>query len=326
MKEVRFLNKNAHRWQQFERLLDSPKEASADVMAELFVQITDDLAFSKTYYPKSKTTAYLNQLAQKAHQQIYKNKKESSNRIFKFWKKELPLEIKRQHSKILYSFIIFAIAVVIGAISTAHDDTFTRLILGDRYVNMTLHNIEKGDALAVYKNAKELDMFLGITVNNIRVSFLAFAFGLMLSFGTGLVLFYNGVMLGTFQYFFYKHGLLVDSLFTVWIHGTIEISVIIIAGGAGLTVGNSILFPKTFKRKTSFIKGIRSGLKIVIGLMPFFIIAGFLEGFVTRHTEYSYVTRGIIIGLSLFLIIWYFIFYPIKVYKRFKNEQQPTTN
>lgn len=316
MKEVRFLNKNAQRWQQFEMLLNNPNGSDADTLAELFVQITDDLAFSKTYYPNSKTTAYLNQLAQKAHQQIYKNKKESSNRIIKFWKTELPLEIKKQHKKLFYSTIVFFIAVLIGAISTANDDTFARLILTDDYVNMTLSNIEKGDPLGVYKHDSEASMFLRITVNNIKVSFWAFSLGLLFSIGTVWVLFQNGVMVGTFQYLFFKYGLLTESLFTVWIHGTIEISVIIVAGGAGMVVGNSLLFPKTLKRKTSFIQGARSGLKIVIGLVPFFIIAGILESFVTRHTEFSYLTRGTIIFLSLALIIWYFIIYPNLVYKK----------
>ncbi|WP_343031473.1 stage II sporulation protein M [Xanthovirga aplysinae] len=201
-------------------------------------------------------------------------------------------------------------AVGIGAISAAKDQTFVRLILGDAYVNATLENISKGDPLAVYKKANEVDMFLGITLNNIRVALFAFGAGLLLSVGTGLILFSNGVMLGAFQYFFYEKGLFFESFRTIWIHGTIEISVIIIAGCAGLVLGNSILFPGTYSRLESFKRGAKHGLKIVISTLPFFILAGFLEGFVTRHNDMPVVLSLLIIGLSFLLISFYYIFYP----------------
>ncbi len=315
MKEVVFLNTNARRWQEFEAILRNPRVHNPDKIADLFVQLTDDLAFSRTYYPKSKTTAYLNHLTLMAHQIIYRNKREKTNRIVSFWRYEYPLLIRENRKYILYSFCIFFIAICIGAISAANDDSFVRLILGNDYVDRTLLNIENNDPMAIYKSANEIDMFVGITVNNIWVSFLAFILGSMFSIGTGYILFSNGVMLGSFQYFFFQHGLLYDSILSIWIHGTIEIWSIIVAGAAGLIIGNSLLFPKTYSRKISFRHGARTGLKMAFGLVPFFIIAGFLEGFITRYTNWPDIIRIAIIVASLMLIIWYFFIYPEKIYK-----------
>lgn len=128
----------------------------------------------------------------------------------------------------------------------------------------------------------------------------------------------NGIMLGSFQYFFYEKGLLWESARTIWIHGTIEISVIIIAGCAGLVLGNGMLFPGTYTRLESFKRGIVSGLKILISTIPFFIIAGFLEGYVTRHTEMPDWLAIIIITGSLGLIIFYYVIYPIQLHKKNK--------
>src|SRR5690606_296442 len=100
---------------------------------------------------------------------------------------------------------------------------------------------------------------------------------------------------------------------TIWIHGTIEISVIIVAACAGLVLGNSILFPGTYSRLQSFMRGAKNGLKILISTIPFFIIAGLLEGFVTRHTQMPDWLAILIIGGSLFLILFYYVFYPIKL-------------
>ena len=147
---------------------------------------------------------------------------------------------------------------------------------------------------------------------------MAFAFGIMLGIGTLMVMLQNGIMLGSFQYFFYEKGLLWESVRTIWIHGTIEISVIIIAGCAGLVMANGMLFPGTFTRLESFKRGVKNGLKIMVSTIPFFVIAGFLEGFVTRHTEMPDWLAILIILGSLVLILFYYVIYPYQLNRKIK--------
>lgn len=321
MKEVQFIKNNSERWREVELFLSKKTSIQdPDKLAELFIQLTDDLSYSKTFYPQSKTTQYLNTLASKIHQSVYKNKKEKRSRIITFWKYELPEIFYQRRNELIISFFVFFIAVVIGVISSEGDTGFVRLILGDSYVNMTQENIKNNDPLAVYKQMNGVDMFMGITFNNIRVSFYAFMAGLLLSVGTILLLLYNGIMLGTFHHLFYSQDLLFKSLSIVWIHGTLEISSIIIAGAAGLVLGNSILFPKTYSRRQSFLLSAKDGVKIIVGLIPLFITAGFLESFVTRYTQMPIVLNLIIIISSLSFIIWYVIIYPIKLNRRENNE------
>ena len=117
-------------------------------------------------------------------------------------------------------------------------------------------------------------------------------------------------LLGDFQTFFFKHGLLGESMLAIWLHGTLEIWAIIVAGAAGLALGNGWLFPGTYSRKESFMRGAKKGLKIIVGTVPIFIMAGFIEGFITRHTELPDVLRLGIILLSLSFIIYYYIYLP----------------
>jgi uncharacterized membrane protein SpoIIM required for sporulation len=326
LREVTFLKKNADKWKEIETLLSSQSKVDPDKLADLFIELTDDLSYSRTFYPNSKTTQYLNSLTAKVHQSIYKSKKERKERFVQFWKYEAPLLFYKHRMKILVSFSIFVISMLMGVVSSAGDSGFVRLIMGDSYINMTLENIDKGDPLAVYKQMNGVDMFLGITFNNIRVSFVAFMFGLLLSFGTVWILMSNGIMLGAFQYFFHTHDLLFDSIMVIWIHGTLEISSIIIAGAAGLVLGNSILFPGTFSRIQSFRIGSKEGLKIIVSLIPIFIAAGFLESFVTRHTGMPvFLSLFIILG-SLAFVIWYFVIYPIKIYNKISEENESSKN
>ncbi len=315
MRESAFVKANIGKWEEFESLIATKVKKDPDQLADLFIQLTDDLSYAKTHYPKSEVTQYLNNLSTKVHQYIYRNKKERSNRFVEFWKLELPLIFWQHRKEFLYSFLFFLGACIIGAFSAAHDDNFVRLILGDQYVNMTLNNIERGVPLGVYGEMAQTDMFVLITFNNIRVSFIAFALGIVASIGTVYALFNNGVMLGSFQYFFYSKGLLVTSLLTIWIHGTIEIISIIMAGGAGLIMGNSMLFPGTYTRIESLRRGALTGAKVVLGLVPLFIIAGFLESFVTRLFGMPDFVKALIIFGSLAFMIYYIILYPRKLFK-----------
>jgi uncharacterized membrane protein SpoIIM required for sporulation len=313
MREAQFLKQNAHKWKQFEEELqhaDNP-----DVFAERFIELTDDLAYAKTFYPESNTSKYLNGLASLFHQKIYRNKKEKSSRIITFWKFELPYLFKYYQRQLLYSFLFFSVFTIIGALSAKYDDSFLRLILSDGYVNMTNENIEKGDPFGVYKQ-DQLQMFFMIAFNNIRVAFFAFVYGIFFSLGTVILLMRNGLMLGSFEYYFFSKGLGMKSILVVFIHGTLEISAIVIAGCAGLIMGNSLLFPKTYSRWDSILKGGRDGMKIVFGLVPVFLVAAFLESFVTRYTSMPVWISMSILMSSLIFIVWYFIIYPIQLHKR----------
>ncbi len=323
MREAAFIKNNKEKWQLFEAVLAKKKSVSPDKLSDLYIEITDDLSYAKTFYPNSKVVAYLNGVAAAAHLKIYVTKKESKNRFITFFKTEFPLEFYQHQKQLLIAFSVFLFFALVGAFSAANDGDFVRVILGDSYVNMTLENIAKGDPMAVYKQQAEMDMFLGITINNIRVAMMAFVLGILFSIGTLYVLMQNGIMLGSFLYFFYDKDLLWESSRTIWIHGTIEISVIVIAGCAGMVLGNGLLFPKTYSRLESFKKSIKAGLKIMVSTIPFFIVAGFLEGFVTRHTEMPDWLAIFIIVSSLSLIIFYYIIYPIRITKKLqKNEQQ----
>lgn len=301
-----FIKQNSERWNQYENV----STQDPDELAGRFIALTDDLAYAKTFYPQSKTTAYLNKLAAGFHQTIYKNKKEESNRFVQYWKFELPLLFNKHRKSIFVSFIFFTVFFLIGIISAKYDNTFVKLVMGDDYVNMTNENIAKGDPFAVYKHENSYLMFYEIVKNNLYVMVYNYVAGIFFSIGTLFILFNNGLMLGVFEYLLISKGLGVQSILVIWIHGTLEISSVIITGAAGLVFGNSIIFPKTYKRAVSIKKGAVEGMKITVGILPVVVVTAIFESFVTRHTEMPvWLSIAILLG-SLLFIIWYVIVYP----------------
>jgi uncharacterized membrane protein YhdT len=63
-------------------------------------------------------------------------------------------------------------------------------------------------------------------------------------------------------------------------------------------------------------------MKIVIRLVPIFLIAAFLESFVTRHTGMPLWLNISILSGSLIFIVWYFILYPVRLHKRINAASQ----
>lgn len=309
MKETRFISQNKEKWLESEALLDNERKDPGK-LSNLFTQVVDDLSYSRTYYPHRSVRVYLNKIARQYFSIIYNNQRERKGKFRMFWLDELPQVVIHCRTPLLISLVVFLLALSIGVFSSAKDPDFTSTILGPGYVSMTKENISKGDPMAVYKKGHQLDMFLGITLNNLMVAFRTYVFGVFLSIGTLAILLYNGIMVGCFQYFFVENGLFAESALTIWLHGTLEISAIIIAGGAGLTLGSGLVFPGTYSRFQAFqISAIRS-LKLMLGITPVIITAGIIESFLTRYTETPDFIRLLLILLSAAFIIGYFVVYP----------------
>ncbi len=310
------------KWQQLEKVMADADSLTPDELAEAYTEVTTDLAFAQTQFPGSEIERSLNQMALVMHNTIYRNKREKRSRIITFWTREVPLVMWESRRLLLASFIIFVVSVLIGVVSTLGDPEFPRVILGDYYVDMTIQNIKNDNPMGVYGSEAAVPMFLSITLNNVLVTLRCFAVGLLTSICTGLMLFYNGIMVGAFQAFFYERNLLWESSMAIWLHGTLEISSIIVAGAAGLSLGNGWLFPGTYSRLASFKRGAKRGLKIVVGTLPIFVVAAFIESFVTRHTELSAYVRVSIILLSLAFVVGYFVVLPRRLYGRKAVEEQ----
>jgi uncharacterized membrane protein SpoIIM required for sporulation len=309
MRETKFIEQNKEKWAEYESMLEE-KNRDPRRLNDLFVQITDDLSYARTFYPNRSVRLYLNGLAQGIFHNIFRGRRFPKERFWHFWADELPQVVWQSRRALLLSLAIFLLAFGIGVLSSIINPDFARVVLGDSYVNMTLDNIESNDPMRVYKESRPMGMSLGIAANNLFVALRTAIFGVFASIGTLFIMLYNGIMVGAFQYFFIERGLFWESFLTIWIHGTLEISAIIIAGGAGLMAGSGLLFPGTYTRLQAFQLSMRKGLKIFIGITPIIILAAFFEGFLTRFTEVSPIIRGLFILTSFVFVVYYFVWLP----------------
>jgi uncharacterized membrane protein SpoIIM required for sporulation len=317
VKETRFIEQNKEKWSQFESHLKEPN-IDSDELKNIFIQVTDDLSYARTFYNHRSVKVYLNALSQKFFTHIYKNRNSFWKTFKNFWLEDLPQICYTERKTILVAFIVLSISIIIGAFSAMHDKTFVNTILGDSYVSMTKENIAKGKPFNVYADQNQFDMFLSIGTNNLKACFVTFIFGLLFGIGSLGMLLYMGIEIGAFHTFFYQVSkqLLLGSLLTVWLHGTIEIGSLIISAAAGLSLSRGMLFPGTFSRWQAFQLSGRRAVKMILGIFPFIIIAAFIESFITRYADTPAWAKLILILASLILMIGYFVWYPIRKAKK----------
>ncbi len=312
MRETRFISQNKKNWEEFESLLEA-RDKDPEKLSDLFVQITDDLAYARTHYPNRAIRVYLNNLARKIFSAVYIRRKTNNvlNGFITFFKEDVPALVWKARYEMLVCLVIFILSFTAGVISSRHDVDFPIYILGPEYVAMTEKNIYAGDPMAVYKQQHEATMFMGISYNNLFVSFRVYAYGILFGIGSIAMLIYNGIMVGTFQYFFVPRGVFAESFATIWLHGVPEIFAIIFSAGAGLRLARGLIFPDTYSRLQSFQNSAWESLRLMLCIIPVFLFAAFIEGFVTRYTELPLYGRLIFIALNFILIVAYFIFYPL---------------
>ncbi|MFN2423464.1 MAG: stage II sporulation protein M, partial [Cryomorphaceae bacterium] len=310
MRERQFVDQNKEKWERFEAFADGRAQPGPDELSDLYTGITDDLSYARTYYGRRSIRVYLNNLSRKVYLDLYKRRCEKGRPLLYFFTQDLPHALYRARRELNISLIFFVLSMAIGVFSSIHDPDFAAVILGDDYVSMTENNIRRGEPMGVYKQSAEIDMFLAITLNNLLVAFRTFVLGAFFGIGTLIIMLYNGIMVGTFQYFFIERALFGESFLTIWMHGALEISALVISGAAGLTMGRGLLYPGTLPRMQSFQIGARRAFKIMLGLVPVFVAAGFIEGFFTRLTELHDVVRGAFIFGCFAFVGLYFWWYP----------------
>ncbi len=309
MKETKFIQQNKKKWAEFEEL-SKTQHKDSNLYSKLFIQITDDLSYSRTFYSNRSVRVYLNNLAQEIFHKVFSRNKKKQSVIKDFWMEDLPSIMYYHRMDLLIAFLVTISAVAIGVLTYHYDPTFATKILGDDYLAMTAENIAKKDPMAVYKNSEPISMFFRIVMNNLMVDIQTFFSGLFMGIGTILVLIYNGMMLAAFQFYFVKRHLFYESFLAVWLHGTLEISAMVICGAAGIVLGKGLVFPGTYSRMQSFLSSAQRATKIFFSVLPITFTAGIIESFLTRYTQAPDALRLSLIIASLLFILGYYVYLP----------------
>ena len=313
MQRNEFIKQRMNTWLGLQQSIDAidgrdatrPDEATILNFIQHYRRTIADLSLVRSLFPRDPLISELGALLCKAILLIGRGPRSDAERIASFFRERYPAVLLRFSRFFLLSSLIFCCSTIFGFAVTRVNPFFANAIVGDEYVYMTADNIEKGHPFAVYQSKFKYAMSGFIMANNIKVAFSAFAFGIFYGVGTFLILIFNGLMLGSLSAVFFDCKLLFGFATTVLVHGTLELFAIMVAGAAGLRLGQSLFRPGMLSRKRALADFGVEAFIMTLAMVPIFVMAGALEGYVTP-LGLPAVSRVLIITGNMILLAAYF--------------------
>lgn len=283
MNEAYFIHTHQKTWQELEDILKQVKtkkklKKDAEMLHRLlflYQNACGHLSIARTRYGSTGTTEYLNSLVTRAHQSIYISKPNSISKLLRFFTHDFPALIKKEALLLLLSTGIFMFGFLFSFIFTLVQEDYALSFVPSEYAE-SIKEVGKGVSEINYSVAS-----VAIFTNNIQVGIMAFALGITFGAGTVYVLANNGMLIGALAALAIKAGSGYEFWALILPHGVPELFCIFVCGAAGLLVARSILFPGLLSRRRSFAAGGKSALRLLVGTIPLFILAGLTEGYFT---------------------------------------------
>ena len=310
----RWLQKRRPHWDRLAALLAQSDHgglrrltrAQLQELALLYRQVAADLSTLRQDPTAHVHIGRVNQLLARAHHVIYSQRKTSPATLYRFLRDEYPLIFQRQLPFVLASLLVSVAWGLLGAVLTSARPEFMRHFVGPAMIaTMERHEMWTRSVVSMAPMASS-----HILTNNLTVSFVTFAGGITFGLGTFFYLYVNGMMLGVIGAACHQYGMSLALWSFVAPHGALELPSILIAGGAGFRLGYAMLFPGPLRWRESVAQGGMEATRLVSGIIPLLIVAGFLEGFFSP--SHAPIWLKFTVGALLFTLLLVWLFRPVK--------------
>jgi uncharacterized membrane protein SpoIIM required for sporulation len=309
-----FLERRQEDWQRLERLLKEAQKgagmlSAADLYAlgQLYRSATSDLALAQRDFPNAQVTIYLNRLVARAHALIYREEPLRWQELRRFYRETFPQYFRQLLPYTLVAFLIFLLpALVAFAVVWADTESIYTLLGSNPSIQELVRTVENGELWTDIAPSVRSAASATILTNNIGVMFMAFAGSATAGLFTLFILFINGLNIGGVFGLLQAHGMSGGLAEFVAAHGFIELSVIFVSGGCGLYVGEALIRPGLLSRKDALVARARLAVAVILGCVPFLVLAGIIEGFISPSGLHWLVKAAVGVGTGL-ILYWYWL-------------------
>jgi uncharacterized membrane protein SpoIIM required for sporulation len=307
-----FLQQRRSSWQRTEELLKkirtAPQSLSAAEVEEfgrLYRAATSDLALAQRDFPTQQVTVYLNQLVGGAHAALYRGEPLRWQQLKQFYRLHFPQLYRKLLPYTIIAFLLFLLPALAVYFAVWMNPDLIYVVEGPEIAPL-VDEVEQGKLWTEIAPGVRSAAAGMIMTNNIQVMFLTFAGGMTAGLLTTWVLISNGLHLGAIFGLLQVHALSAGLAEFVVAHGVIELSVIFLAGGCGLYMGDGLIRPGLLSRGAALAERARISVQLILGCVPLLVVAGLIEGFLSPSSApwwfklvVGLVTGGLLYGYWL---------------------------
>ena len=302
----RFIEIRKSDWERLTALIEKSSPLTSGEVEEvgrLYRSTTSDLSVAQRDFPRSEISNYLNQLTAKAHSTVYRAEPFSAKQFRKFFTHDIPQTFRDTWRFTFVAALLLYLPAILAGIAVNINPNLAEQILpaGAQSIIVQIEDGYKWFEFDDYSATSAL-----ITTNNIGVSIRAFAGGMLAGFFTIFILVYNGILLGGILGLAIYHEFFALTHFVIG-HGVIELSMICVAGGAGLVLGWAILHPRPYSRSQAIALAGKKALIMLITCALWLIVAGLIEGYISPRPDIPPIFKYIV-GIGSGIIMFSYLF------------------
>jgi uncharacterized membrane protein SpoIIM required for sporulation len=303
----RFITSNQGSWLRLEQLTAAAgrgarlRPAEVDELVQLYQRASTHLSHARTQHADPALVARLTRLVATAGGVLYATRGRSLAGVARFFTVSFPAAVWHARRFVLVSALLLFLPAALMGVWLARSDVALEAAAPDALREAYVEE----DFEAYYSSAPAAEFATAVTVNNIQVGFLAFASGIFLCVATAFILVTNGANVGQAAGLFAAAGQQAKFYGLILPHGLLELSAIVVAGGAGLAIGWAIIDPGERTRGEALAEQGRRSAVIALGLALAFVVAGSIEGFVTPSGLPT--SMRVAIGATVFVAFWTYV-------------------
>ncbi len=312
--ERMFVTRKQQQWQDLTVILERAKIQGLKALpptdlarlGSLYRRTAADLAYSRTQHATQELVFYLNELVGQGHGILYQHTSEATpaNAVLDFFRYDFPAVMRKRMPFVAAAFLITLLAIFIAY----------RMVLDNPADSKFFISADMQDSVDAWKkgfadngtiSAGEGAAFAAfLMTHNLSVGIGAFVTGMTVIMPPYL-LFENGAMMGALIAEVKPTGYLVSMWAGLLPHGICELGAIFICGGAGMLLAWSFIAPGPYRRRDALLLNAKDAVKMVIGTIPMFIIAGIIEGNVSHSALPHFLKFSLaavqLIGLGFYI-------------------------
>ncbi|HXN33689.1 MAG TPA: stage II sporulation protein M [Polyangiaceae bacterium] len=311
--EAAFVERRQRDWNTLDSTLRLAQERGVQKLSReqisslspLYCDVCADLARAQSACHSAPLLDYLQGLTAAAHAVLYDRHLRaiasgSRGSPLRHALEAFPRAIRRHKLAMIIAFFLFFVPLFGGLFATLTNASFAAHVVSEAQLRPMVeaykHGFSSGRATGL--DAQMAGFYIN---NNIGIALRCFATGLAFGLGSAFYLVENGLATGAMIGYVVAQGAGDNILTFVVGHSSLELGAIVLAGGAGLVIGWSIVAPGDRTRLASLQRAARSVIVVVFGAATMLALAAAIEGFWSASNMPSMVKR--VVGCVVFVIV-----------------------